>query len=207
MRLTPEQEAAYALDYGVSRADLRPRVQAEYDRLLAERRAEATRPRATAPAAIGEQAGRPANSTAAATWQGSPPQPQWRTSWPLWLLAAGGSGVVVAFIVGGFGGSANYAVDVVAGVLFLLAVAAVCVAVPAALYHRFRARRIAAKPPQPPSPFSPCYRCGYPLTVHSGDSLECPEAGVCHRCRQPFTVHVGYELTCPAAAALQPGQA
>jgi hypothetical protein len=39
MRLTPEQEAAYALGYGVSRADLKPEVQAEYDRLLAERRA------------------------------------------------------------------------------------------------------------------------------------------------------------------------
>ncbi|MBO0835544.1 MAG: hypothetical protein J2P28_08500 [Actinobacteria bacterium] len=41
MRLTPEQEAAYSLDYGVSRADLRPEVQAEYDRLLAEGRSTA----------------------------------------------------------------------------------------------------------------------------------------------------------------------
>jgi len=39
MRLTPKQEAAYSLDYAVSRADLKPEVQAEYDRLLAERRA------------------------------------------------------------------------------------------------------------------------------------------------------------------------
>jgi hypothetical protein len=39
VRLTPEQEAAYALGYGLSRADLKPEVQAEYDRLLAERRA------------------------------------------------------------------------------------------------------------------------------------------------------------------------
>lgn len=38
--LTPEQEAAYSLDYGVSRADLKPEVQAAYDRLLAERRAK-----------------------------------------------------------------------------------------------------------------------------------------------------------------------
>lgn len=38
-RLTPEQEAAYALDYGLSRVELEPQVQAEYDRLLAERRA------------------------------------------------------------------------------------------------------------------------------------------------------------------------
>ena len=43
MRLTPEEEAAYSLDYGVSRDGLKPEVQAEYDRLLAERRA---RPRA-----------------------------------------------------------------------------------------------------------------------------------------------------------------
>lgn len=39
VRLKPEQEAAYALGYGLSRADLKPEVQAEYDRLLAERRA------------------------------------------------------------------------------------------------------------------------------------------------------------------------
>jgi len=39
LKLTPEQEAAYALDYGVSKADLNPAVRAEYDRLLAERRA------------------------------------------------------------------------------------------------------------------------------------------------------------------------
>jgi hypothetical protein len=35
--MTPAQEAGYALDYGVGRADLKPEVQAEYDRLLAER--------------------------------------------------------------------------------------------------------------------------------------------------------------------------
>jgi hypothetical protein len=37
MRLTPEQEAAYSLDYGISRADLKPEVQAAYDRLKQER--------------------------------------------------------------------------------------------------------------------------------------------------------------------------
>jgi hypothetical protein len=36
MRLTPEQEAAYALGYSLSRTDLKPEVQAEYDRLLAK---------------------------------------------------------------------------------------------------------------------------------------------------------------------------
>ncbi|HKR69947.1 MAG TPA: hypothetical protein VJT16_13990 [Streptosporangiaceae bacterium] len=38
--MTPEQEAAYALRYSLSRTDLKPEVQAEYDRLLAERRAD-----------------------------------------------------------------------------------------------------------------------------------------------------------------------
>jgi hypothetical protein len=38
-RMTPEQEAAYALDCGLSRVELEPQVQAEYDRLLADRRA------------------------------------------------------------------------------------------------------------------------------------------------------------------------
>jgi len=33
--LTPEQEAAYALSYGVDKADLSPQAQTEYDRLLA----------------------------------------------------------------------------------------------------------------------------------------------------------------------------
>ena len=33
-KMTPEQEAAYALDYGVSRSDLSPAAQTEYDRLV-----------------------------------------------------------------------------------------------------------------------------------------------------------------------------
>jgi DNA-binding transcriptional regulator YdaS (Cro superfamily) len=36
--MTPAQEAAYALDFSVSRDELRPEVQAEYDRLLEVRR-------------------------------------------------------------------------------------------------------------------------------------------------------------------------
>jgi uncharacterized OB-fold protein len=43
-KMTPEQEAAYALNFGVSRSDLRPEAQAEYDRLLQERQ-EGSRPR------------------------------------------------------------------------------------------------------------------------------------------------------------------
>jgi len=38
MKMTPEQEAAYALDFGVSREDLKPDVQREYDRQLEVRR-------------------------------------------------------------------------------------------------------------------------------------------------------------------------
>jgi hypothetical protein len=33
---TPTQEAEYALTFGLDRADLKPEVQAEYDRLVAE---------------------------------------------------------------------------------------------------------------------------------------------------------------------------
>lgn len=39
-RMTPEQEAAYALDFGVARSDLPEEVQLAYDR-LAEQRARA----------------------------------------------------------------------------------------------------------------------------------------------------------------------
>ena len=40
MKMTPEREAAYALDFGVSRDDLKPDVQAEYDRQLKVRRSQ-----------------------------------------------------------------------------------------------------------------------------------------------------------------------
>jgi hypothetical protein len=40
MKLTPKQEAAYALDFGVSRDDLKPDVQVEYDRQLEVRRSQ-----------------------------------------------------------------------------------------------------------------------------------------------------------------------
>jgi hypothetical protein len=35
-KMTPVEEARYALSFGVSRSDLRPDVQAEYDRLVAK---------------------------------------------------------------------------------------------------------------------------------------------------------------------------
>jgi hypothetical protein len=41
--MTPEQEAAYALDFNVSRDDLKPTVQVEYDRLAKERAARLPR--------------------------------------------------------------------------------------------------------------------------------------------------------------------
>lgn len=40
MKMTPEREAAYALDFGVSRDDLKPDVQVEYDRQLEVRRSQ-----------------------------------------------------------------------------------------------------------------------------------------------------------------------
>jgi hypothetical protein len=40
LKLTPEQEAAYALDFGISRDDLKPDVRVEYDRQLEVRRAQ-----------------------------------------------------------------------------------------------------------------------------------------------------------------------
>src|SRR5258708_7311012 len=49
MKMTPEQEAAYALDFGVSRDDLKPDVQREYDRQLEVRRSQG---RHTGPDAI-----------------------------------------------------------------------------------------------------------------------------------------------------------
>jgi hypothetical protein len=49
-RMTPEQEAAYALDFNVSRSDLTMAGQIAYDRLEAERRAGLPRRPASAPA-------------------------------------------------------------------------------------------------------------------------------------------------------------
>ncbi len=40
MKMTPEQEAAYALDFGISRDVLKPEVQASYDRQLEVRRSQ-----------------------------------------------------------------------------------------------------------------------------------------------------------------------
>jgi len=54
-KMTPEQEASYALDFGVARSDLPPDAQLAYDR-LAEQRARA---RAQAPAPVTSTDGQP----------------------------------------------------------------------------------------------------------------------------------------------------
>ena len=48
MALSPEQEARYALNHGIDRKDLKPDVQAVYDRLVAEGGPQATPPAADA---------------------------------------------------------------------------------------------------------------------------------------------------------------
>jgi hypothetical protein len=78
-RMTPEQEAAYALDFGIARSDLPPDAQLAYDRLAEQRAraaasapvppadAEATSTPATLPpwvAAIGTATGCPAGGPA-----------------------------------------------------------------------------------------------------------------------------------------------
>ena len=44
MKMTPEQQAAYALNFGVSRDDLKPDVRLEYDRQLEVRRSQGRQP-------------------------------------------------------------------------------------------------------------------------------------------------------------------
>jgi hypothetical protein len=183
MRLTPEEEAAYALHHGVSRADLQPQVQAVYDRLLEERKAAAARPWAGTLAPSGQPNVRAGHPRGPVTWQASSLRPEWQAELWQWLFA-----VPFLAVVAGFGGS-----DV--------ALAVGCVAILAILYRLSRARRShkaakAAQPP-PPSPFSQCSRCDYPFAAHFGDDLLCPLAGICYRCGRPLTGHAGYELRCP----------
>jgi hypothetical protein len=186
MSLTPEDEAAYALDHGVSRADLKPDVRAAYDGLLEERKAAPTRSWAGTLVPSDRPDVRAARPRAPITWQADPLRPGWRAELWVWLFVG-----MLLSVVAGFGGSD-------------IALAVACVAVLAVLYRWYRARRTrkAAKAAQPPapSPFSPCYRCGYPFAAHFGDDLMCPLAGICYRCGQPLTAHTGRELTCPDSA-------
>ena len=185
MRPTPEEEAAYALDHRVSRADLPPHVQAVYDRLLEERNAEAARPWAGTLAPSGQPDVRTGHPRAPITWQAPSLRPERQGEFRVWVFV-----LVVLAVVAGFGGT-----DV--------ALAVACIAVLGILYRWYRGMREhkAAKAPQPPpSPFSPCRRCKYPFAAHFGEDLKCPLAGLCYRCGQPLTAHTGYELTCPDSA-------
>lgn len=49
-RMTPEEEASYALDFGVSRDDLPPDARAAYDRLLRDRPADSPMSPSASPA-------------------------------------------------------------------------------------------------------------------------------------------------------------
>jgi Bacterial PH domain len=61
--------------------------------------------------------------------------------WPGWVFAGAGAGLVSGVILAVVGGPADAAASTAAGFLILLALAAVCVATPASLYRRYRARR------------------------------------------------------------------
>lgn len=123
-KMTPEQEAAYALDFGVARNDLPPDAQLAYDR-LAEQRARAAAPAPVSPAdaeAISAPVTMPRWAAALGTavfalivqgagvvllpyaltrWQpGAPPWPVMVRASGMVLIAAGG--IVVAWAFGQF---------------------------------------------------------------------------------------------------------
>ncbi len=73
--------------------------------------------------------------------------------WPGWVLAGAVAvaGLVAGFILAAVGGpDAHDAQSTAAGWVILFALATVCVAVPAALYRRYRSRRVVAVPPSLP---------------------------------------------------------
>jgi hypothetical protein len=82
-RMTPEHEAAYALDFGVARSDLPEDAQLAYDRLLEQRA------RARSPA--------PASLAGAETARDRVILPRWAAAvgTALFLPIAGGFGVVL----------------------------------------------------------------------------------------------------------------
>jgi hypothetical protein len=121
-------------------------------------------------------------------------QARWPRTWPGWTLLAGIAGLVAGVTLSVIGGSNSHdAAASASGAVTLVALLALCVAVPAALYRRHRTRRI-ARTAQPdnnglvysPSEFAtaqntyaasgPCSRCGRPAGEHSGASLTCPQA-------------------------------
>jgi hypothetical protein len=72
--------------------------------------------------------------------------------WPGWVLAGAVAGLVAGLILAVLAGPhpPHDAQSLAAGWLILFAIAAVCVAVPAALYRRYRSRRVVAVPPSLP---------------------------------------------------------
>lgn len=120
-KMTPEQEAAYALDFGVARSGLQPEVQLAYDRLVEQRaRARAQAPASQTPAgATSAPAAMPRWAAAVGTavfalvvqgagvvllpyaftrWQpGTPPWPEGVRVIGMVLIAVGGIVVAWAF--------------------------------------------------------------------------------------------------------------
>lgn len=70
--------------------------------------------------------------------------------WPGWVLSGAAAGLVAGVILAVANGPAHRAASTAAGFLILIALAAVCVAAPAAFYRRYRSRRGAAVPPSSP---------------------------------------------------------
>ncbi len=152
---------------------------------------------------------------------GPPQEPRRRLGWPGWTVAAAAVVLAVGFTLSPVSGSNPHdAVGQAAGWLFDIALIALLVAVPAALYRKYHSRRMVAGAPLASAPSAPCYRCGWPLSAHGGDTLECPpwpegyqpatgsppsslpptgDSSSCSSCGQPFTAHYafGQSLTCP----------
>jgi hypothetical protein len=71
--------------------------------------------------------------------------------WPGWLLAGAAAGLVAGIALAVAGGSQGHgATSTVAGFVILLALATMCVAIPATLYRRYTSRRLGAGPPSLP---------------------------------------------------------
>ena len=71
--------------------------------------------------------------------------------WPGWLLAGTVAGLVAGITLAVAGGPQGHRpTSTVAGFVILLALATMCVAIPALLYRRYRSRRLGAGPPSLP---------------------------------------------------------
>jgi hypothetical protein len=71
--------------------------------------------------------------------------------WPGWVLAGAVAGLIAGITLAVAAGSqGHHAASTAAGAIILLALAAMCVAIPATLYRRYRSRRLGAGPPSLP---------------------------------------------------------